>query len=74
VKQADWAVVFVDGLGREECLPTPRLVDEATGGKIVEAYRDREADEQYPAMWRVRDDSYDPPGTKYVNVTLRRIG
>ena len=50
-----------------DVLPTPRLVDEGTRHP-VEAYRTGEYNGR--GVWRVRDDSYDPPGTEYRLVRL----
>lgn len=69
------------GSGRivaEPVLPTPRLL--AEGYRLVEAYESDPASEAggvggrgHAAIWRVRDDAYDPPGTKYTRVTVERI-
>lgn len=52
----------------KDVLPTPRLISEGTRGQ-VEAYKETEYvrphDGKVQSLWRVRDDSYDPPGTKY---------
>jgi hypothetical protein len=51
-----------------DILPTPRLIDEGTR-RPVEAYRQSEytnpATGRTQGVWRVRDDSYDQPGTEY---------
>lgn len=74
----DYAVRFRDGSGTvvSPVLPTPRLLDE--GWRPVEAYEEPKSEAErlgrlYPPVWRVRDDSYDPPGTKYVRVTVERV-
>jgi hypothetical protein len=51
-----------------DVIPTPRLISEGTQG-VVEAYPS--GTYQGRNVWRVRDDSYDPAGTRYRHVTVR---
>lgn len=55
----------------EGVLATPRLIDEGTR-RPVDAYRESEyRPDVYPGgVWRMRDDSYDPPGTEYRRVVI----
>jgi hypothetical protein len=57
--------------GTDAILPTPMLL--SVGHKITEAYEETPATDEHLAVWRVRDDSYDKPGTVYRRVTVERI-
>lgn len=58
-----------------DALPTAGLFDESGRG-FPEAYEHIPASEQYPPVWRARDDSFDPPGTVYrkVRAIVRKWG
>lgn len=48
-----------------DVLPTPMLLDQFGRIPRVEAYESQPASAQYPAIWRMRDDRHDEPGTAY---------
>ena len=52
-----------------DILPTPRLMQATYPPKDVEAYQEKAGSPEHPAIWRLRDDAYDPPGTVYTRVT-----
>jgi hypothetical protein len=70
----EFDVIEDGGPRHENVLATPRLIDEGTRpghplfGPRVEAYQ--ESTYQGREVWRVRDDTYDPPGTQYVRVRV----
>jgi hypothetical protein len=60
------------GIRVEDILPTPRLISEGTRHP-VEAYRSDETDRYPGGIWRMRDDSYDPPGLVYLRVVVEVV-
>ena len=48
-----------------DALPTPMLLDQFGRIPRVEAFEDQPANSRYPAIWRMRDDRHDAPGTVY---------
>jgi len=68
---SDYTLVILATGERIPVLPTPRLISEGTRTLYgIEAYQSDPASEKYPAIWRVRDDSYDAPGTEYQRVRI----
>ena len=68
---ANYQLVLRDGR-TIDVLPTPALIQAAARashlGRWIEAYQTDSATERYPAIWRLRDDTYDPAGTTYEQV------
>lgn len=50
-------------------LPTPALMDATYPPSDVDAYEWEPAKDGHPAIWRLRDDGFDKPGTVYTRVT-----
>ena len=55
-----------------DVMPSPLLIQQGTRGP-VDAYEASPATDHYRAFWRMRDDSYDPPGTEYRHVRVNVI-
>ncbi len=52
-------VIRLDNGDVIDVLPTPMLLDQFGRIPIVEGYEDQPASDEYPAIWRMRDDRYD---------------